>query len=281
MFATHPLPSSPLTPFRQTGHYTPARPSPLCPRSSNIATPPWTMGAMPQKPGADENAQGSRVAFTIHSDPQHQRQQQQQGHYQRYQQEQQQQQQQQQSPTLFGTFSSPLFSTQTQHHQSPAPVSPGSPSPCSMKPKYANRYSAQIANPLKTSNSLARSKTRKMFLNRVRNDRDTGRFEARGEQMMMMEHLSEKRRWEESMARDADGVMVGYELEEDDMLPDQEYVDPEDEYLVQEESMAMAGLDTHHLQSTGPNPSFSDDEYDDLFMSLSEQKHSTQDMDMS
>lgn len=98
-------------------------------------------------------------------------------------------------------------------------MSPTSPSP-SARPKYAERYASQIANPLKTSNSLVRSKTRKMFLNRVKNDRDAGRFEARGEQMMMMEHLAEKRRWEESMARDADGVMRGYEVEEDDdMLP--------------------------------------------------------------
>lgn len=72
---------------------------------------------------------------------------------------------------------------------------------------------------MKTSNSLVRSKTRKMFMNRVKNERDSGRFEARGEQMMMMEHLADKRRWEESMARDAAGVMQEFEAEEDDMLP--------------------------------------------------------------
>jgi hypothetical protein len=38
---------------------------------------------------------------------------------------------------------------------------------------------------------------------RVRNERDHGRFEARGEQMMRMEHLADRRRWEESMARPA------------------------------------------------------------------------------
>jgi hypothetical protein len=59
-----------------------------------------------------------------------------------------------------------------------------------------------------------------MFLNRVRGEREEGRFEARGEQMMHMEHLADRRRWEESMARDGEGV-VGVEGEgwEDDMLP--------------------------------------------------------------
>lgn len=97
-------------------------------------------------------------------------------------------------------------------------MSPPSPSP-STRAKYADRYANQVANPLKASNSLARSKTRKMFLNRVKNERDAGRFEARGEQMMMAEYLADKRRWEESMKRDVDGIMEGFEIEEDDMLP--------------------------------------------------------------
>ena len=71
---------------------------------------------------------------------------------------------------------------------------------------------------MKGATSLARSKTRKMFLNRVRNERDADRFEARGEQMMMAEHLADKRRWEESMARDADGMLGGFDGE-DEMLP--------------------------------------------------------------
>lgn len=56
-----------------------------------------------------------------------------------------------------------------------------------------------------------------MFLNKVRNERDEGRFEARGEQMMHADYLADRRRWEESMARD----MVAQEPEEmeEDMLP--------------------------------------------------------------
>lgn len=53
----------------------------------------------------------------------------------------------------------------------------------------------------------------------MKNERDAGRFEARGEQMMMAEYLADKRRWEESMKRDVDGIVEGLEIEEDDMLP--------------------------------------------------------------
>jgi hypothetical protein len=73
---------------------------------------------------------------------------------------------------------------------------------------------------MKDAAGLARSKTRKMFLNRVKGERDAGRFEARGEQMMHMEHLADRRRWEESMAREGEGVIGEVEIaEEDDMLP--------------------------------------------------------------
>ncbi|KAJ5692813.1 hypothetical protein N7462_002236 [Penicillium macrosclerotiorum] len=267
MFASQ-IPSSPSTPFRQTTHYSPARPSPLGQRNSNIVTPPWTMGS-PTRAGQshkpteyDENAPFSPVSFprfSIQSAPPPQR--------------------QHQQPVSFFA-SSPL------HNQSPAPMSPASPSP-STRPRYADRYVSEIANPMKTTTSLARSKTRKMFLNRIRQDRDTGRFEARGEQMMMAEHLADKRRWEECMAREADGAMHGVDadLEEDNMLPDEADVRALDEYVLQEQAMEMAmqenlgsGSNAHHQQPTEPNVSFSDEDYDDIFMGLSD---TNQDMDMS
>jgi len=123
-----------------------------------------------------------------------------------------------------------------------------------------------------------------MFLNRVKNERDSGRFEARGEQMMMAEHMADKRRWEESMARevDADAMMQGFEYEEDNMLPEQE-ADRRalDEFVSQEEAMEMAFREAEANGSRGPvNTSFSDDDYDDIFMALSDPAQS-QDMDMS
>ncbi|KAJ5384526.1 hypothetical protein N7517_002437 [Penicillium concentricum] len=183
------------------------------------------------------------------------------------------------TPTSNAFSSNPFF---TQPQTSPS-------TPTRQKPKYEARY-ASIANPLKDAASLARSKTRKMFLNRVRHERDDGRFEARGEQMMRMEHLADRRRWEESMARDGEGVVGGFEGDEDDMLPDD--AEALDEFISQEEAMEMALRETQsgvpgrveHLRSNGPGVLFSDDEYDDIFMGLSEPRghqSQSQDMDMS
>lgn len=234
MFATQPIPSSPSTPFRQTSHYIPARPSPLGPRSSNIATPPWTMtspsrAGHPQKPvGHDENSHSSPISFpnfTVQTE-------QPQRHHNPVSSD---THSQSQSPSFVNIASSPApftfntsaaFTSTSQHQQqqpnifTPTSPSPTSPTP-STRPRYAERYATQIANPMRSTTSLARSKTRKMFLNRVKNERDTGRFEARGEQMMMAEYLADKRRWEESMARDVDRVLRGVEgdIEDDGMLP--------------------------------------------------------------
>lgn len=201
MFATQP-PSSPSTPFRQAAPYSPVRPSPLGHRSTNIATPPWTMGSPTRHKGQSEhNHQFSPVScppFSNRNDlaPFHQA----------------------QSPPQFGNpmSTNSCFAPRTAH--STALMSPTSPSPAT-RPRFSERYASQIANPLKNTNSLARSKTRKMFLNRVKNERDAGRFEARGDQMMQMEHLADKRRWEESMARDADAFVPGSEFEEENLLP--------------------------------------------------------------
>ena len=65
-----------------------------------------------------------------------------------------------------------------------------------------------------------------------------------------------------------------------------------DEFISQEEAMEMALRETQRgvpgrvrdLQSNGPSVLFSDDEYDDIFMALSESQadqSQSQDMDMS
>ncbi|KAJ5916331.1 hypothetical protein N7504_000346 [Penicillium tannophilum] len=259
MFATQ----SPSTPCRQTSHYTPARPSPLGLRSSNIATPPWTMGSPsragsghPQKPtGANENAFSPVPfsSFSLHNDSP---------------------QTQQLSQPTFGaptSVSTPFNFSPSQANM----MSPTSPSPSTRATKFSDRYTNQVANPMKSTTSLARSKTRKMFMNRVRNERDEGRHEARGEQMMHADYLADKRKWEESMARDMDIVPMQGDMEEDDMLPDDD-ARALDEFVSQEEAMEMAMQDQQ-------NGSFSDDEYDDIFMTLPEHalSYESQDMDMS
>lgn len=59
-----------------------------------------------------------------------------------------------------------------------------------------------------------------------------------------------------------------------------------DEYVSQEEAMQMALRETfgphgQQPQSAQPNPSFSDDEYDDIFMTISDPVQAGQAMDMS
>ncbi|KAJ6093253.1 hypothetical protein N7486_008542 [Penicillium sp. IBT 16267x] len=239
MFTTQ----SPSTPFRQTSHYTPARPSPLGLRSPNIATPPWTMVPF--------------SSFSLHNDSQDQT--------------------QQQSQPIFGapaSVSTPLNFSPNQANM----MSPTSPSPSTRATKFSDRYATRVANPMKSTTSLARSKTRKMFMNRVRSERDEGRFEARGEQMMHADYLADKRKWEESMARDMDVLPMQGDMEEDHMLPDDD-TRAFDDFVSQEEAMEMA------MQQSGDqqNGSFSDDEYDDIFMTLPEPalSYESQDMDMS
>lgn len=58
-----------------------------------------------------------------------------------------------------------------------------------------------------------------MFLNRVKRDREAGRLDARGEQLMMMEYMAEQKQWDEIMSRRADGILREYGLdgEEDEV----------------------------------------------------------------
>ncbi|KAJ5723398.1 hypothetical protein N7488_001433 [Penicillium malachiteum] len=269
MFATQP----PSTPFRQTRYYSPARPSPLGPRSTNISTPLWTMGSptlgcesQAQKTSAENTSfSPSPVSFSLHnSQPQ-------------------QATRQHLSSPIFNTAAAPatpfFFSPNLPSTSNSNPFSPASPSPATRGSKFADRYAAQVAYPMKSSASLARSKTRKMFLNRVRNERDEGRFEARGEQMMRADYMAEKRRWEESMARDMDRTQGSNEMLEDDMLPDESEIRALDEFISQEEAMEMAMLENMYQQDT----SFSDAEYDDIFMTMPDPAlaHQNQDMDMS
>lgn len=54
-----------------------------------------------------------------------------------------------------------------------------------------------------------------MFLSRVKRDREAGRLDARGEQLMMMEYMAEQKQWGEIMSRRADGILREYGLDEE------------------------------------------------------------------
>lgn len=62
----------------------------------------------------------------------------------------------------------------------------------------------------------ARAHRRTLFLNRIKQDRDAGRFEARGEQLVLMEDVAEERRRRESMARRAERIMAGFGIDEEE-----------------------------------------------------------------
>ncbi|KAB8221285.1 hypothetical protein BDV33DRAFT_202525 [Aspergillus novoparasiticus] len=189
-----------------------------------------------------------------------------------------------------------------------SPVSPspskgaGTSSRSKTSPTYAQRYASTISNPLNnasrngsaSSSPSAREARRKVFLNRIKQGRDDARFANRGEQLALMELVAEQKKWGESMRRRTDGILQGYlrDLEEgvDDML-DEAGIQALDEYLSQEQAMEMELLEnvdaqTPSKQDTGnaskdPGSSFSDDEYEDIFVDLADQTALSQDMDMS
>lgn len=98
---------------------------------------------------------------------------------------------------------------------------PAEPNQSTRRPTtYGQRYISRISNPLSnifrsgsspsSSFSVRNTKRRDAFLNRVKRNRDDERFEARGEQLMMMEYLSEEKKWKAAMQKDADKLFQQY-----------------------------------------------------------------------
>lgn len=145
-------------------------------------------------------------------------------------------------PNMNMSFSSPIpqsqfsFATPSPQHQQQQQQHPTSTTTSTSTPTtpanntkatpYAQRYAATIANPLNTArrsgsvrsggtSPTARATRRNLFLNRIKEDRDAGRFEARGEQLVLMEDAAEEKKWRESMARRAKRYMRGFGIEDD------------------------------------------------------------------
>ncbi|KAL4754016.1 hypothetical protein BDW72DRAFT_190442 [Aspergillus terricola var. indicus] len=190
-----------------------------------------------------------------------------------------------------------------------------SPTPSST---YANRYRKTISNPLfahstkrtytSSASPRARSVRRNAFLNRVKQGRDNGRVGPRAEQLAYMEDIAEQKEWAESMKRRAEEIQAKYGLGIEDWEGEDEYerldagVADEaanralDEYIEQERAMEMALLEgadgDNDVRSAGHLPdgtrhrtndaasSFSDEEYDNIFMDLVHH-NPPEDMEMS
>ncbi|GAD99087.1 conserved hypothetical protein [Paecilomyces variotii No. 5] len=169
---------------------------------------------------------------------------------------------------------------------------------------YAQRYASQVSSPASkvasrgnvSASETARAKRRDMFLNRVKRDREAGRLDARGEQLMMMEYMAEQKQWDEIMSRRADGILREYgldeevdevEAEEGNDVGDEADVYALDEYISQEHEMEEA-LEELVPQNVPSSPRserdsfYGDDDYDDIFMDLADHVNGAgQDMDMS
>ncbi|KAL4924323.1 uncharacterized protein BDV17DRAFT_219027 [Aspergillus undulatus] len=273
-----------MQPVPNPSHYpwTPARPSPLSPRRQSSTT--RATFSTPNQPQFQSPT--SIFAFTPSPSP---------------------------SPPKF-EFLSAHKSTTSPFPQSPnlnATTSP-TPSTSNQNQTYATRYRNQISNPL-TSHSQertfasstsprARSVRRKAFLNRVKQDRDSGRFEARSEHLAYIEGVAEQKEYVEEMRRRAEEIQGIFGVVEDEDgwegfqdAADEAEIQALDEYIEQERAAEMglvermesqnANANAGHVLSynaSGATSSFSDDEYDDLFMDLADH-HASQsagDMDM-
>ncbi|KAL3461312.1 hypothetical protein BJX64DRAFT_289497 [Aspergillus heterothallicus] len=154
-------------------------------------------------------------------------------------------------------------------------------------PSYATRYATTISKPLlshsakrtftSSSTPAARSVRRNAFLNRVKQDRNDGRFEARAEQLAFIEGIAEQKEWNERMRRRAEEAEAGLLWEsgledEQGIYSEDTDIQALDEYLEQEHAMEMQLLEqiqpVHDNTQGNATSSFSDDEYDDIFMDL-------------
>ncbi|PYI10193.1 hypothetical protein BO78DRAFT_394292 [Aspergillus sclerotiicarbonarius CBS 121057] len=205
-------------------------------------------------------------------------------------------------------FATPIKTPSTSVPTSPSPI-PQQQQQQPSSSNYAHRYATNIPNPMNKHmmTSASPSARRNLFLNRVKRARDEGRFENRGEQLVLMELVAEEKRWGEGMRRRAErfgGVEEEEDGEMEEGISDDMDAHALDEYL-QEQAAEMERVEYlndmyqggHRQQSDGSGgggagASFSDEEeYDDLFMDLAEhQPHlpgpsqgfaHSQDMDMS
>ncbi|KAF9891148.1 hypothetical protein FE257_005084 [Aspergillus nanangensis] len=197
------------------------------------------------------------------------------------------------APTTTPTSTSTSTSTAPQFAAS---ISQSPSAPGTSTSTYAQRYATTISNPLKnasprsytaSASPSARTARRNLFLTRVKQDRDAGRFENRGEQLVLMEDAAEQKKWGEAMRRRAGLLAFNPEEDDDEVDMDDGVLDEADaraldEYLELERAMEMEMVQSASLEGNEPleaGGSFGDEEYEGIFRDLAETQG--QDMDMS
>ncbi|KAK2757229.1 hypothetical protein FQN54_004743 [Arachnomyces sp. PD_36] len=225
------------------------------------------------------------------------------------------------SPRSKNIQSSPIFSMPTSQSKPLFPTHRNRDSTRRNNPttSFSQRYAERISNPAanvgrrraaalpnsssptSTGTSRARQtmpsssstspndKRRDVFLNRVKRDRDEGRFESRSEQILRMDYLAQRRRYEEAMKKSApnlEAVVEGAEevVEEDEIGEIDEDLSEEYDSLRNEFETEEGGWDSH--MSGGDNASFEEEDYDSIFMDMlgsqgsTDSPHFNQTMDM-
>ncbi|KKZ65375.1 hypothetical protein EMCG_08794 [[Emmonsia] crescens] len=177
------------------------------------------------------------------------------------------------------------------------------PSPSLPKQSYADRYARQIRNPAAqiARQNGSREKRRDMFLNRVKRDRDEGRFEARGEQVQRINYLAQQRRYQEAIARSApdfgpmmeeveggvdkmvfdeggQGMGLGWKGDRGDGVEDElileEFISQEEEYQAFLEELERSREDEQQSQQCPPSSQYDDEEdYENIFADLLDDDH--------
>ncbi|KAL2860424.1 hypothetical protein BJX68DRAFT_84817 [Aspergillus pseudodeflectus] len=252
------------TPNPEPSHYpwTPARPSPLSPRRSSLSRNNMITTSPTQQTQLQLQSQAP--------------------------------------PSLFTFYPSPASSPSRGPYDTPITVLPkATTTTTTSSPDYATRYTTTISKPLLSHSAkrtftasntpAARSARRNAFLNRVKQERDNGKFESRVEQLAFMESIAEQREWNETMRRKAEEIEAGLPWEaglegEQGVYTEDAEGQALDEYLEQEYALEMDFLERiqpaqNSVQGIAAS-SFSDDEYDDIFMDLADPSP-PQDMDMS
>ncbi|EGC43496.1 conserved hypothetical protein [Histoplasma capsulatum var. duboisii H88] len=111
-----------------------------------------------------------------------------------------------------------------EHDNKQAKATTSPPSRTLPRQSYAERYANQIRNPAAKLACQRGSREKRLgsFLNKVKHDRDEGRFEARSDQIQRTNYLAQLRRYQETLARSAPdfGPLMEEEEEEDVKVDD-------------------------------------------------------------
>ncbi|KAL5394557.1 hypothetical protein PMIN02_004866 [Paraphaeosphaeria minitans] len=150
----------------------------------------------------------------------------------------------------------------------PRPFQFSMPTSMQSEPKFTAPQRAFKPNPIIQTRDAATKRRRDMFFKRVQKGRDDKKWDARGEQIQHLDHMSEQKRWEAEKACQAPQVhddKIEEEMEELASLPEQE-MEEADYVLAQEEREMQELIASMEEQDASPHYGSDDEDYDQLFM---------------